>query len=45
MDVQDEKLQKAKIFGATHAVNAAKEDAVAKIMVHIKALFCYFYYI
>ncbi|CAN6711815.1 unnamed protein product [Malus baccata var. baccata] len=45
VDVQDEKLQKAKIFGATHAVNAAKEDAVGKIMVHIKALFCYFYYI
>ncbi|CAN6567507.1 unnamed protein product [Malus baccata var. baccata] len=32
VDVQDEKLQKAKIFGATHAVNAAKEDAVGKIM-------------
>lgn len=32
VDVQDEKLQKAKIFGATHAINAAKEDAVGKIM-------------
>ncbi|KAL3630261.1 hypothetical protein CASFOL_023245 [Castilleja foliolosa] len=31
VDVQDEKLQKAKIFGATHAINALKEDAVAKI--------------
>ncbi|KAH6825537.1 GroES-like zinc-binding alcohol dehydrogenase family protein [Perilla frutescens var. hirtella] len=31
VDVQDEKLQKAKIFGATHAINARKEDAVAKI--------------
>ncbi|XP_015879636.3 uncharacterized protein LOC107415761 isoform X1 [Ziziphus jujuba] len=31
VDVQDEKLQKAKIFGATHAVNASKEDAVEKI--------------
>ncbi|KAK9950269.1 hypothetical protein M0R45_005767 [Rubus argutus] len=32
VDVQDEKLQKAKLFGATHAINAAKEDAVEKIM-------------
>ncbi|KAL8044989.1 hypothetical protein ABFX02_08G082400 [Erythranthe guttata] len=31
VDVQDEKLQKAKIFGATHAINALEEDAVAKI--------------
>ncbi|KAK6150831.1 hypothetical protein DH2020_015763 [Rehmannia glutinosa] len=31
VDVQDEKLQKAKIFGATHAINARKEDAVVKI--------------
>ncbi|KAL0332586.1 UNVERIFIED_CONTAM: Succinate-semialdehyde dehydrogenase (acetylating) [Sesamum calycinum] len=31
VDVQDEKLQKAKTFGATHAINARKEDAVAKI--------------
>ncbi|KAI3451650.1 hypothetical protein Pfo_008315 [Paulownia fortunei] len=31
VDIQDEKLQKAKIFGATHAINAQKEDAVAKI--------------
>lgn len=34
VDVQDEKLEKAKIFGATHAINARKEDAVAKIRVH-----------
>ena len=33
VDVHDEKLQKAKVFGATHAVNAAKEDAVEKIRV------------
>ncbi|EXB64096.1 Succinate-semialdehyde dehydrogenase (acetylating) [Morus notabilis] len=31
VDVHDEKLQKAKIFGATHAINALKEDAVEKI--------------
>lgn len=31
VDVQDEKLQKAKTFGATHAINARKEDTVAKI--------------
>ncbi|KAF3444211.1 hypothetical protein FNV43_RR13901 [Rhamnella rubrinervis] len=31
VDVNDEKLQKAKIFGATHAINAIKEDAVEKI--------------
>ncbi|TQD73094.1 hypothetical protein C1H46_041371 [Malus baccata] len=40
VDVQDEKLQKAKIFGATHAVNAAKEDAVAKIMIIVVLLRC-----
>lgn len=34
VDVQDEKLEKAKMFGATHAINARKEDAVAKIRVH-----------
>ncbi|CAA2986048.1 alcohol dehydrogenase 1B [Olea europaea subsp. europaea] len=31
VDVQDEKLQKAKLFGATHAINARKEDVVTKI--------------
>ncbi|KAG8373682.1 hypothetical protein BUALT_Bualt11G0050000 [Buddleja alternifolia] len=31
VDIQDEKLQKAKIFGATHTVNAQTEDAVTKI--------------
>lgn len=31
VDVQDEKLQKAKSLGATHCVNASKEDAVKKI--------------
>ncbi|KAL6551898.1 hypothetical protein OROGR_008052 [Orobanche gracilis] len=34
VDVQDEKLQKAKIFGATHVINARKEDAVKKIKAH-----------
>lgn len=34
VDVQEEKLQKAKMFGATHAINSRKEDAVAKIKVH-----------
>ncbi|CAL0325227.1 unnamed protein product [Lupinus luteus] len=32
VDVQDEKLLKAKIFGATHTINAAKEDPIAKIL-------------
>ncbi|KAF5192809.1 Alcohol dehydrogenase-like [Thalictrum thalictroides] len=31
VDVQDDKLQNAKMLGATHIVNAAKEDAVDKI--------------
>ncbi|KAK4567201.1 hypothetical protein RGQ29_003144 [Quercus rubra] len=31
VDVQDEKLQKAKQFGATHAINAIQEDAIEKI--------------
>lgn len=31
VDVQDDKLQKAKIFGATHTINALQEDAVEKI--------------
>lgn len=33
VDVQDEKLQKAKFFGATHTINARKEDVVTKIKV------------
>lgn len=33
VDVQDEKLQKAKIFGATHTINALQEDPVEKIRV------------
>ncbi|KAI4336496.1 hypothetical protein L6164_015018 [Bauhinia variegata] len=32
VDVQDEKLQKAKTFGATHIVNAAQEDPIEKII-------------
>lgn len=31
VDVQDDKLEKAKTLGATHAINARKEDAAAKI--------------
>ncbi|KAK2965110.1 hypothetical protein RJ640_026120 [Escallonia rubra] len=31
VDVQDEKLQNAKMIGATHVVNAQKEDAVLRI--------------
>ncbi|CAM8939863.1 unnamed protein product [Rhodiola kirilowii] len=31
VDIQDDKPEKAKIFGATHTVNSAKEDAVEKI--------------
>ncbi|MFS8023398.1 putative succinate-semialdehyde dehydrogenase (acetylating) [Helianthus anomalus] len=31
VDIQDEKLEKAKMLGATHVVNARSEDAVAKI--------------
>ena len=33
VDVQDDKLEKAKNLGATHTVNAAKEDAVERIRV------------
>jgi Zn-dependent alcohol dehydrogenase len=33
VDVQDDKLQKAKTFGATHTINAIQEDAVEKIRV------------
>lgn len=35
VDVQDAKLDTAKTFGATHAINSRKEDAVAKIKVFI----------
>ncbi|KAF2294807.1 hypothetical protein P3X46_018288 [Hevea brasiliensis] len=31
VDVQDDKLQKAKIFGATHTINATKEDPIERI--------------
>lgn len=31
VDVNDEKLEKARKFGATHTINSAKEDAVALI--------------
>ncbi|XP_030939344.1 uncharacterized protein LOC115964144 [Quercus lobata] len=31
VDVQDDKLQKAKLFGATHTINAKQEDAIEKI--------------
>ncbi|XP_044500096.1 alcohol dehydrogenase [Mangifera indica] len=31
VDIHDEKLQKAKTFGATHTVNAIQEDAIEKI--------------
>lgn len=33
VDVQDDKLQKAKTLGATHTINARNEDAVEKIRV------------
>lgn len=33
VDVQDDKLQKAKMLGATHTINAMKEDVVDKIKV------------
>jgi Zn-dependent alcohol dehydrogenase len=36
VDVLDEKLQNAKTLGATHTVNAAKEDAVERIKVYNK---------
>ncbi|XP_050206595.1 uncharacterized protein LOC126656147 [Mercurialis annua] len=31
VDVQDDKLQKAKIFGATHTINSTKEDPIERI--------------
>ncbi|WCJ37626.1 GroES-like zinc-binding alcohol dehydrogenase family protein [Euphorbia peplus] len=31
VDVQDEKLMKAKLFGATHTINSQKEDPIEKI--------------
>lgn len=36
VDVLDEKLQNARTLGATHTVNAAKEDAVERIKVCVK---------
>ena len=39
VDIQDEKLQKAKTIGATHTINSAKEDPIAKILVYA-FLFC-----
>ncbi|KAJ4830776.1 hypothetical protein Tsubulata_028657 [Turnera subulata] len=38
VDVQDDKLQKAKILGATYTVNAMKEDPVERIRVRIHLL-------
>ncbi|ESR39669.1 hypothetical protein CICLE_v10025619mg [Citrus x clementina] len=35
VDVHDEKLQKAKTFGATHTVNAIQEDAIEKIRIQV----------
>lgn len=35
MDVLDEKLQNAKILGATHTINGLNEDVVDKIKVDI----------
>lgn len=32
VDVQDEKLEKAKTLGATHTINSAKEDPIEKIL-------------
>lgn len=32
VDIQDEKLQKAKTLGATHTINSAKEDPIQKII-------------
>jgi Zn-dependent alcohol dehydrogenase len=34
VDIQDDKLQKAKTLGATHTINSAKEDPVEKILVY-----------
>ena len=39
VDVQDEKLQKAKALGATHTINAAQEDAIERIRVCILSYF------
>lgn len=33
VDIQDDKLLKAKIFGATHTINAKKEDPIERIRV------------
>ena len=33
VDIQNDKLQKAKTLGATHTVNAIQEDAVERIKV------------
>jgi Zn-dependent alcohol dehydrogenase len=35
VDVQDEKLQKAKTFGATATINSTKEDPIKRIKVCI----------
>lgn len=34
VDVLDEKLQSARILGATHTINALKEDVIDKIKVN-----------
>jgi Zn-dependent alcohol dehydrogenase len=39
VDVQDEKLQKAKALGATHTINATQEDAIERIRVCILSFF------
>lgn len=38
VDVLDEKLHSAKLLGATHTINAMKEDVVDQIKVHINVL-------
>ena len=43
VDVQDDKLQKAKLFGATHTINAKQEDAIEKIRVCVLSLSLTFY--
>ncbi|MQL83414.1 hypothetical protein Taro_015887, partial [Colocasia esculenta] len=39
VDVQDEKLNNAKMLGATHTINAKKEDVIEKIKALILTLF------
>ncbi|KAL5053200.1 hypothetical protein RYX36_033882 [Vicia faba] len=45
VDVQDNKLEKAKTLGATHTINSAKEDPIEKILVYPHTIMHYVFHL